>query len=234
MKKLTAISTDAEIVKFLSGVNKKISGYYKAARDEGFTDDSVGEAFARRVEAALSYRKYEKGEFGKYDEWDLELVEKRGKLQIDLTTKEGKQKAIDHMRKILIEQQQMNAPKNISEKLDAMPTVAAKIKQVAKEMTESKSFTKTDEDEPMKLKSREETGMNSPEYNAYKRTLAITEMVNRAITTYETSFEDVINMLYEDEAANNDIISRLATERWDGELMEAANVRVIGYEPEED
>lgn len=235
MKKITSKSTDAEILSALRKVNRKISGYYKAASDEGFTGGSVGDAFASRVEAALTYRKYEKGgEFGKYDEWDLELVEKRGKMQIDIATKEGKQKAVDHIRKILAEQESMDAPKSIIEKLDAMPTVAAKIRQVAKEMSESKSFTKTDDDSPMRLESRSELGMSSTEYKAHKRTLVITEMVNRATATYTTSFEDVINMLYEDAAENEDLISRLKTEQWDGELMEAANVRVIGFEPEED
>lgn len=224
---LKSTSSDAEIVKFLSKVNKKITGYYSI-------DESVGEQFASRVEASLSYRKYEKGgEFGKYEEWELPLVEKRGKLQIDLKTKEGKALAVAHMRRVLKEQEEKDAPKTIEERLGSMPTATKKIKQVAKEMAESKSMMEID-GEPVKLKSKAEAGVGTRDYNAYVKTMAINEMIVRANTTYDTSFEDVINMLYEDEEANNDIISRLATEKWDGELMEAANVRVIGYEPEED
>ena len=217
--KLTAQSTDAQIVKFLSSVNKKITGYYKTAGDE------VGEEFAHRVEQTLSYRKYTKGEFGVYEEWELPLEEKKGKLQIDLKTKLGKQTAIAHMRRVLAEAEAKQAATTVQDKLEAMPTVQQKIKQVKEQLIAQKSFSDAT------LKAYKDSDMKKREYNKASKQQALTEMQYRASMTYEDDFDEVLNMMYEDEEKFSDILDKLRNGQWTGDIMEETNVAVIGFNP---
>ena len=218
--KLTAQSNDAQIVKFLSSVNKKITGYYKTAGNE------VGEEFAHRVEQTLSYRKYTKGEFGVYEEWELPLEEKKGKLQIDLKTKLGKQTAIAHMRRVLAEAEAKQAATTVQDKLEAMPTVQQKIEQVKEQLIAQKSFSDAT------LKAYEDSDMKKREYNKASRQQALTEMQYRASMDYsDTDFDEVLDMMYEDEEQFSDILGKLRKGQWTGDIMEEANVAVIGFNP---
>lgn len=217
--KLTAQSTDAQIVKFLSSVNKKITDYYKTAGDE------VGEEFAHRVEQTLSYRKYTKGEFGVYDEWELPLEEKRGKLQIDLKTKLGKQTAIAHMRRVLAEAEAKQAATTVQDKLEAMPTVQQKIDKVKEQLVAEKSFAGA------KLETFENSGMKKREYNQVSKQQALTEMQYRASMTYDISFDEVVDRMYEDEEQFSDILDKLRKGQRTAEVMEEATVAVIGFKP---
>lgn len=217
--KLTSKSTDKQIVKWLSSVNKKITGYYGV-------DDTVGEQFAHQVEQQLTWRKYHKGEFGVYDEWELPLEEKRGKLQIDLKTKAGKQTAIAHVRRILAEAEDKDAESTVQDKIDAMPTISEKRKIVEKQMTEEGKAFSTDT--PMGKYDPVFHDQGKRAYNADLKEAVTREIIERATREWEDDFSDVIDLLYEDEAANNDIIAKLDGGQWTPEIMEEANVRAHG------
>lgn len=217
--KLTSESTDAQIVKWLSSVNKKITGYYGV-------DETVGEQFAHQVEQQLTWRKYHKGEFGVYDEWELPLVEKRGKLQIDLKTKEGKQNAVDHIRKILAEAEDKEATSTIQDKIDQMPTISEKRKIVEKQMTEEGKAFSTET--PMGKYDPVFHDQGKRAYNKDLKEAVTREIIERATREWEDDFSDIIDLLYEDQEANNDIIAKLDGGQWTPEIMEEANVRAHG------
>lgn len=217
--KLTSKSTDKQIVKWLSSVNKKITGYYGV-------DDTVGEQFAHQVEQQLTWRKYKKGEFGVYDEWELPLVEKRGKLQIDLKTKAGKMEAVAHIRRILAEAEDKEAASTVQDKINQMPTISEKRKIVEKQMTEEGKAFSTET--PMGKYDPVFHYQGKRAYNADLKEAVTREIIERATREWEDDFSDVIDLLYEDEEANSDLIERLRGGQWDPGLMEESNVRAHG------
>lgn len=217
--KISAKSSDAQITRWLSSVNRKISGYYGVS-------DEVGEQFARQVEQQLTWRKYSKGEFGVYDEWELPLEEKRGKLQIDLKTKLGKQTAIAHIRRILAEAEDKNATSTIQDKLDKMPTISEKRKIVEKQMTEEGKAFSTET--PMGKYDPVFHDQGKRAYNKDLKEAVTRELIERATREWDTDFSDVIDILYEDEESNSDLIERLRGGQWDPELMEESNLRAHG------
>lgn len=217
--KLSSKSSDAQIAKWLSSINRKITGYYGVS-------DEVGEQFAHQVEQQLTWRKYTKGEFGVYDEWELPLEEKRGKLQIDLKTKAGKQKAIDHIKRILAEAEDKDAETTIQDKIDKMPTIREKRKIVEKQMTEEGKAFSTET--PMGKYDPVFHDQGKRAYNADLKEAVTRELIARATREWDDDFSDVIDLLYEDEEANSDLIERLRGGQWDPELMEESNVRAHG------
>ena len=225
--RLTSTSSDAQITKWLSTVNRKISGYYAI-------DDEVGERFAHQIETQLTWRKYTVGgEFGEYSEWELPLVERNGKLQIDIKTKVGKQIAIDHIKKVLREEEEKEAASTIQDKIDSMSSVAEKKQIVKKQLEEGKAYTEEGKSFGTMMSWYDEEGnkRTKREYNSAFNQAIINEMIERARRDWEDDFSDVLDILYEDEETNADVIAKLKGGQWTAEIMEEANARTIGIKP---
>lgn len=225
--KITSSSSNAQITKWLSSVNRKISGYYAV-------DDEVGEQFAHQVKSQLTWRKYTVGgSFGEYTEWELPLEERNGKLQIDIKTKAGKIRAIDHIRKVLREEEEKEATSTIQDKIDSMASISEKKQTVKKQLEEGKAYTEEGKSFGTMMSWYDEDGnkRTKREYNNAFNQAIINEMIERARRDWEDDFSDVIDLLYEDEETNADIIAKLDGGQWTAEIMEEANVRAIGIKP---
>lgn len=220
----TSKSSDAEITKFLSAVNKKIRGYYSI-------DEEVGAAFSNKVQNILTFNRWKTGHEG-YDEEKVELKDGI----IPLRSKADKQSAIDWMRRQLKYQEEAaerqtaqdsnyKRGKTVSEALAELDTVSEKKAKVLDQILEGNAVEDTT------LKAFDPETDKKREWNALAKQAVINEMVARATESYDTTFSEDIDKLYEDEVANADLIDRLRNERWDAsDLMEEVHVRSLGIE----
>ena len=65
--------------------------------------------------------------------------------------------------------------------------------------------------------------------NALNKQYAIQELKARYTYDFKSDFHDVIDVLYEDEQSNADLIGRLQSEQWSGELMHAVDIRAQAW-----
>lgn len=220
----TSKSSDAEITKFLSAVNKKIRGYYGL-------DEEVGAAFSNKVQNILTFNRWKTGHEG-YDEEKVELKDGI----IPLRSKADKQNAVDWMRRQLKYQEDAAAKqtaqdpnyqrgKTVSESLASLDTISEKKAKVLDQILNGNGV----EDTTLKEFNPETDKKRS--WNALAKQAVINEMIARATESYDTTFSEDIDKLYDDEVANSDLIDRLRNERWDSsDLMEEVHVRSLGIE----
>lgn len=220
----TSKSSDKEITSFLSAINKKIRGYYGI-------DEEVGAAFSDKVQNILTFNRWQKGLAG-YDEEKVELKDGI----IPLRSKADKQNAVDWMRRQLEYQEKATERqlaqdsnyqrgKTVSESLASLDTASEKKAKVLDQILKGNAVEDTT------LKAFDPNTDKKREWNALAKQAIINEMIARATESYDTTFSEDIDKLYEDQEANSDLIDRLRSEKWDSsDLMEEVHVRTSGME----
>lgn len=220
----TSKSSDEEITKFLSAINRKIRGYYGI-------DEEVGAAFSNKIQNILTFNRWKTGHEG-YDEEKVELKDGI----IPLRSKADKQSAIDWMRRQLKYQEEAAAKqteqdpnykrgKTVSEALADLDTISEKKAKVLDQILNGNSVEDTT------LKEFNPETDKKREWNALAKQAVINEMIARATESYDTAFSEDIDKLYEDQVANSDLIDRLKSEQWNAsDLMEEVHVRSLGIE----
>lgn len=224
----TSKSTDEEITKFLSAINKKIRGYYSM-------DEDVGEAFSNKIQKILTFNRWKTVTSTSDKPYDEEKVELKDGI-IPLRSKEDKKNAADWLKRQLKYQEDAAAKqiaqdpkykrgKTVSEALADLDTISEKKKKVLDQILEGNGVEDTT------LKEFNPKTDKKREWNAFAKQAVINEMVARATESYDTTFSEDIDKLYEDQVANSDLIDRLKSEQWDAsDLMEEVHVRALGIE----
>lgn len=224
----TSKSSDKEITNFLSAVNKKIRGYYGL-------DEEVGAAFSNKIQKILTFNRWKTVTSTSDKPYDEEKVELKDGI-IPLRSKADKQSAVDWMRKQLKYQEDAAAKqtaqdpnyqrgKTVSEALASLDTISEKKAKVLDQILNGNGVEDTT------LKEFNPETDKKREWNAFAKQAVINEMIARATESYDTTFSEDIDKLYDDEVANSDLIDRLRTEQWDSsDLMEEVHVRSLGIE----
>lgn len=242
MAGLTSSASDKDIKKFIQALNRKISSYkpndskFIGPRTEYDIDASnaIYENFVNKVEAITHFNKWNKGGNG-YTEVGIDLKEGKNGYYLPQT-----KESIEYIRDTLktqeaaAEKQKQKDPnyvpgKNITESLAALPTMNEKLDTIADQLIDPNrdNLTTPVVVDPKTLPTKKEQRLAAQQ----NRAAAYAEMQARAMETYDTTFEDDIDALYEDKQANQDLIDRLKTEKWDSsDLMEEVHMRSLGID----
>lgn len=242
MAGLTSSASDKEIKQFIQALNRKISSYkpqdskFIGPRTEYDIDASnaIYENFVGRVEAITHFNKWNKGGNG-YTEVGIDLKEGKNGYYLPQT-----KETVDYIRDTLktqeaaAERQKQKDPnyvpgKNITESLAALPTMNEKLDTITEQLIDPDrdNLTSVVLVDPKTLPTKKEQRLAAQQ----NRAAAYAELQARAVEKFDTSFEEDIDALYEDKQANQDLIDKLKTEKWDAsDLMEEVHMRALGID----
>lgn len=224
--KVNSQSSDSTIKRMLNKVNSVIDTYRIEATDKISNKDtaSVLKYTADKVQTILRFDVKNEGinmvdNHIPVNDESVKYIKEVLKRQEDAEAKQ-KEKHPDFV-----------AGKKINELLKSIPTFSKKINEIQKQLEDTEKFKN------LSGVSLQEV----PEGKGHRlaiwanREAATLELVARATQSWKNvKIEEVINTLYEDKSANADIISELADGKWDGELLERANLRYLGLATDEE
>ncbi len=119
--------------------------------------------------------------------------------------------------------------KNVLEELESYETAAEEIKNTIKDIKEG-NFIGDSEDVYFTKTPSKATKEQKAQAKELNRRSALEEIMARYTYDFKSDFHDVIDVLYEDEVKNADLISRLQSEQWSGELMHAVDIRASAWD----
>lgn len=224
--KVTSQSSDAAIKRMLNKVNSVIDTYRIPATDKISNEEaaSVLEYTAGKVQSILRFDVKNEG---------INMVDNRIPVNDE---------AVKYIKDVLKRQEDAEAKqkekhpdfvagKKINELLKSIPTFAKKIDQIQKQLGDTEKFKNIS---GVTLQAVPE-GAGHRKAIWANREAATLELVARANNDWkDIKFSEVLDKLYEDKFANSDIINDLAAGKWDGELLERANLRYLGLDTDEE
>lgn len=224
--KINSTSSDTAIKRMLNKVNSVIDTYRISATDKISNDEAAAvlDYASNKVQSILSFDV--KGE-------RLNMVDNH----IPVTDE-----SVEYIRKVLKRQEEAEATqkekhpdfkagKHINELLKDLPTFSKKVDQIQKQLEETEKYKNlsggTLQAVPEGAGHRKAIWAN--------RETATLELVARATYNFkEIDIDEVLNKLYEDKSANQDIIDDLNAGKWTGEVLERANLRYLGLDIEDE
>lgn len=224
--KVNSQSSDSTIKRMLNKVNSVIDTYRIEATDKISNDDAaaVVDYTAGKVQSILRFDVKNEG---------INMVDNHIPVNDE---------SVKYIKDVLKRQEDAEAKqkeahpdfvagKKINELLKSIPTFSKKIDQIQQQLEDTQKFKNlsgvTLQEVPEGAGHRKAIWAN--------REAATLELVARATQAWkDIDLGDVIDKLYEDKYANADIIDDLSAGKWDGELLERANLRYLGLDTDEE